>query len=481
MWSAWNTFWDRLPFLVRLLVTASFALLVAGSSMLLLSARQEARDAQADLREELGHEMEFLPLSLADVIVIGDYSSLQQALEHFVARRHVFRAEFRDRFGTRLASQDHPLSPLCPAWFEEGLGFSPITGRTPISVGGRDYGELIVTMTVQDQANRAWTLLLRHVLILLLALTLDFLGIWLVLRNGLAPLDHLEQGANALAKGRLDARLAEEGSPELRHLISTFNRMAESTQSAQEGLARSNAELQRFAEIAAHHLQEPARRLASYAQRLQVLLSGQTLDEEVQASLNFIQEQARRQQSLVRDVQRYLAAGQACAEPGVADADLVLRDVLQHLRARIEQAGAHVTLGPLPRVRLDPPRLAEIFTLLLENSLHQPGSREIAVRGEVRAGKAYFQVSDDGPGIAPEYRERVFRVFERLSSSGLGTGVGLAIVRRILESAGGRAWIEETPGGGCTVNFELPLGDNHMNYANLAAMPHLPAPREQTP
>ncbi|MDP2832371.1 MAG: ATP-binding protein [Pseudomonadota bacterium] len=454
--------WARLPFLARLLVTASIALLVAGSAMLLVSARQEARDAQSDLAAELANELETLPAALAEMVVIGDFATLQQALDRFVSRPHVFRVGYRDQAGARLHSEDAALPSRAPHWFVAALEFRDLSGQARVSVGGRVYGELDLVMTAQAQANRAWTRLLHHLAILLLAVALDFFGIWLVLRNGLAPLKRLEQGTDALARGHLDTRLESEGSPELRHLIVAFNRMAEATQSAQENLARSNAELQRFAEIAAHHLQEPARRLASYAERLSGQLSGLQLDEDTRLSLEFIQQQAKRQQALVRDVQRYLAAGQARGERGAADSNALLQKVLAGLHGRIEQLGARLVVEALPRVDLDAPRLAELFALLLENALRQgqPGRPlEIAVRGRARNGMVICQVADNGAGIAPEYRERVFRVFERLSSAGSGTGVGLAIVRRTVESVGGRVWIEETPGGGCTVNFELPTGE----------------------
>lgn len=459
--------WARLPFLARLLVTASFALLVAGSAMLLVSARQEAHDARADLAAEMASELETLPASLAEVVVIGDFATMQQILDRIVSRPHVFRIEYRDQAGARLRSEDVALPARAPNWFVEALAFRDLTGQTQVSVGGRLYGELDLHLTAQSQANRAWKRLLHHLAILLLAVSLDFLGIWLVLRNGLAPLKRLERGTDALARGHLETRLKIEGSPELRHLIAAFNHMAEATQSAQENLANSNAELQRFAEIAAHHLQEPARRLVSYAQRLQTRLSTEQLDEDARTSLEYIQQQAKRQQSLVRDVQRYLAAGQARGELVVtSDCDTVLREVLAGLHARIEQSGAQLQVESLPRVNLDPPRLAVLFTNLLGNALHhaQPGHPlKITVRGEGGDrggnGKVRCRVSDNGRGIAPEYRERVFRVFERLSSTGEGTGVGLAIVRRTVESVGGRVWIEETPGGGCTVNFELPTGE----------------------
>ena len=136
--------------------------------------------------------------------------------------------------------------------------------------------------------------------------------------------------------------------------------------------------------------------------------------------------------------------------------------MLDHLRTRIAQSGATMTVGALPPARIDAPRLTDLFEVALDNALQFAGTAapttplQITVEGQHVGTRVRFQVSDNGPGIEEEYRERVFRVFERLSASGEGTGIGLAIVRRITESCGGRAWLEEAPGGGCRLVFELP-------------------------
>ncbi len=479
--------WDRFPFLARLLLTASSALLIAGTVMLLVSARQEAVDSQVDLASELASELEILPATLAEVVVIGDFATLQQSLDRFVTRSNIYRVEYLDQAGARLLSKAPESPSNTPEWFVQIFKFSTISGKVPVNVGGRVYGELELELTAQEHARRAWARLLHHLGILVLAIALDFLGIWLVLRTGLSPLKNLELGADALGQGNLDTRLPVEGSPELRNLIAAFNRMADATQSAQKNLEASNAELQRFAEIAAHHLQEPARRLASYAQILKAQLSGISLDEDTQASLDFINQQARRQQALVRDVQRYLAAGQELnqfhklatreTQPRRTDSNAILKEVLSRFSSRIKQIGGTVKQEDLPAVTLEPALLAEIFTLLLENILQHsqaalpvsaidtpPSETANAVAGRpllisiacaVHDDTAFFQISDNGCGINPEYHERVFRVFERLSSAGEGTGVGLAIVRRIVESEGERVWLDEPPGGGCRVNFKL--------------------------
>ncbi|MFZ4535684.1 ATP-binding protein [Propionivibrio sp.] len=243
-------------------------------------------------------------------------------------------------------------------------------------------------------------------------------------------------------------------------------------------VARSNAELLRFAEINAHHLQEPARRLANYAERLTQQLDWRIEDGEARQSLEFIGQQARRQLNLLRDIDGFLMANQPRGKIGKMDAGEAVHQVLEWLSARIAETGATVTVGDLPPAWIDALRLAELFEVALENALQygaaarRPDDRDgedgkasaalrITINGERVGAIVRYRISDNGPGIEEEYRERVFRVFERLASgreasTSTSTGVGLALLRRIAESRGGCAWIEETPGGGCSVLFDLP-------------------------
>ena len=230
-------------------------------------------------------------------------------------------------------------------------------------------------------------------------------------------------------------------------------------QKAESALARNLEELQRFAEISAHHLQEPVRRVASYAERLSAQLEGKLDDPDARLSLDFISQQARHLHEMLRAIERYLAAAQARAAVGLIGADRLVAGVLERLADRVQESGAEVLLGELPKARIDAPRLADMFAVTLENALiHGRGERalKICVEGERVGSLVRYSVSDNGPGVEAEYRERVFRVFERLSSQGSGTGIGLAILRRVAESCDGRAWMEASPEGGCRVVFELP-------------------------
>jgi len=226
-------------------------------------------------------------------------------------------------------------------------------------------------------------------------------------------------------------------------------------------LARAHAELQQFTYIAAHHLQEPTRRLVSFVQRLRTQMPTEQLNEDAVASLHFIEQGAVRQSSLVRDIQLYIAADQPRSAMEKVAVSSVIANLLKHKASLMSETGAQVDYNDIPSVYIDPPRLKDIFSILLDNSLHYCHPRltpHIRITGELKGERVIFCVADNGIGIQPEYRERVFGVFERLQvhDDQNSTGIGLAIVRRIIESCGGAVTLQETPGGGTSVLFDLP-------------------------
>lgn len=235
-------------------------------------------------------------------------------------------------------------------------------------------------------------------------------------------------------------------------------------------LARANADLTRFAEVFAHHLMEPTRRLISYTQLLRPHLSahaGLLEEDEIGSSLNAIEHDAARLRTLVRDIQLFLAAGEPRGEVRDEDANDALATVKQRLAQRLQEGGgASVNAGQLPHAHIDRPRLMDLFTILLDNALDHARSDvsqqvDIEVAGERVGNTVRYTVSDNGPGIPEPYLERVFTIFEHLGPTGYssGSGIGLSIARRIVESCGGKIWIENLPQGGAKVIFELPDGE----------------------
>ena len=234
-------------------------------------------------------------------------------------------------------------------------------------------------------------------------------------------------------------------------------------------ISRANADLTRFAEVSAHHLMEPTRRLISYAQRLRAHLTPRALaqeDEEVRTALATIECEAGRMRSLVRDIQLYLAADQPRGEVRSEDANAAWSAVAARLAESIAARGARIEVAALPAAEIDRPRLTDLFALLADNALRHgrppdPGTPPcIRIYGEREGGLSRYRVCDNGPGIPAQYLQRVFEIFERLGGgqAEAGTGIGLAIARRIVESCRGRIWIENLAPGGAMVVFELPDG-----------------------
>ncbi|MEO5336805.1 MAG: ATP-binding protein [Magnetospirillum sp. WYHS-4] len=224
--------------------------------------------------------------------------------------------------------------------------------------------------------------------------------------------------------------------------------------------AHAHAELARFSEILAHHMQEPVRSLVSFTQLLGKRL-GDQLGPSEREYMDFTVAAALHLKRLLRDVELYLSVDRLPAGEGMFSAEAALNEALRRLKRQIMSSGGSVTATALPEVRLDIRRLAEIFARLIENSLtYCPGGRlpEVSVSARWDEETAVFRVEDNGAGIPPEYRERVFRVFERLETGDRheGTGIGLSLVRKIVTLAGGTVAIEARPQGGTAVVFTLP-------------------------
>ena len=230
---------------------------------------------------------------------------------------------------------------------------------------------------------------------------------------------------------------------------------------SEKNLAMSNADLLQFTHVAAHHLQEPTRRIIIFVQRLQeaIMRVSQPNEEELTA-LNFIKQSALRQRALVRDIQLYLAAGQPRMPIEHVNVQNVLTKVLDHVAPFIQATQAQIEFGELPTVLIDRPRLYDIFNILINNSLsyHDPNRiPHIHIHGECKKRGVRYYIEDNGTGIPFEYREQVFLVFERLqvNDNQDSTGIGLAIVRRIVESCNGAVSLRETKNGGTTVVLDL--------------------------
>lgn len=228
-------------------------------------------------------------------------------------------------------------------------------------------------------------------------------------------------------------------------------------------LASTNADLLQFTTVSAHHLQEPVRRLVSFVQRLRhELLPITAENEDIATSLRFIEQSALRQRALVRDIQLYLAATEPRATIKPVFLTEILGKVIKYHADVIHKTQASIDYEMnLPAVMIDRPRLYDIFNILLSNALtyQRPDCiPQIRIYCKQKDSRIFCYVEDNGIGIPPQYHERVFLVFERLqvNDDQESTGVGLAIVKRIVESCNGSVELFENTSGGTTVAFDLP-------------------------
>jgi PAS domain S-box-containing protein len=224
-------------------------------------------------------------------------------------------------------------------------------------------------------------------------------------------------------------------------------------------LQRSNRELEQFAYVASHDLQEPLRSIASFTQLL-LRRYGDRLDQDGREFAGFAVEGATRMQAMINDLLAYSRVGTRGNPFQAVDTRRVLEEVTQNLRAALEESGARVTLGDLPVVRGDGRQLAELFQNLLGNAIKFRGGRtpDIAVTAIPMTGGWLFSVQDNGIGIEHEFFDRIFTVFQKLHGHGEypGSGIGLAICKKIVERHGGRIWVDSEFGKGSTFHFTIP-------------------------
>ncbi|HVT89631.1 MAG TPA: ATP-binding protein [Tepidisphaeraceae bacterium] len=226
-----------------------------------------------------------------------------------------------------------------------------------------------------------------------------------------------------------------------------------------EELARSNVELERFAYVASHDLQEPLRTVHSFAQLLERRM-GKNLSRETEECLRFITGGVKRMQTLINDLLVYSRVSSRGSAFREMDCSEVLAKVLENLRALITAQNAAITVDPLPTVNGDATQLGQLFQNLLANSLKfvreiPPQIRVSAARGE---NEWIFTVADNGIGIDSRYFDRIFAIFQRLHTIEEygGTGIGLAVCKKIVERHGGRIWVESVSGEGSKFHFSLP-------------------------
>ena len=326
-----------------------------------------------------------------------------------------------------------------------------------------------------------------HVALLAIAIGFFFVvaGLALVLRNtAIRPVHLLAGEARLVAGGDFGHEVAQTGPREIRGLAADVNTMRlrilrelATVQGANLALAehaaelqRSNAELEQFAYVASHDLQEPLRKVTSFCQLLQRRYGGQ-LDERADQYIDFAVDGAKRMQVLINDLLAFSRAGRSAEELGPVACDAALAAATANLSTQIAEAGAVIEAGPLPVVRGQLTLMSVVFQNLIGNALKFTGDEppRIVVTAERDGAFWSFSVTDNGIGIEPQYADRVFLIFQRLHERAAypGTGIGLAMCRKIIDYFGGRIWLDTGVAEGARFRFTVPaLSADETNKPN---------------
>jgi signal transduction histidine kinase len=324
-------------------------------------------------------------------------------------------------------------------------------------------------------------------LVIAIGLAVVVAGLAVLLRaTAIRPVYVIAAEARRVADGDFGHEVVQTGPREIRGLAADVNSMRvrilqelSAVREANEALAehaaelqRSNSELEQFAYIASHDLQEPLRKVTSFCQLLQRRYGGQ-LDERADQYIEFAVDGAKRMQVLINDLLAFSRVGRSGPALGLVACDMALAGATANLSAQIDQVGAVIEAGPLPVARAQLTLMTAVFQNLLGNALKFKGDGppRIVVTAERDAAFWSFSVTDNGIGIEPQYADRVFLIFQRLHDKAAypGTGIGLAMCRKIIEYFGGRIWLDTGVADGARFCFTLPaLSDTELSDTELS-------------
>ena len=297
---------------------------------------------------------------------------------------------------------------------------------------------------------------------------------WWALRSWVPrPLASVGAAARLVADGDLGHTVTLVGPPDLVDLAADVDamrgRVVDEVRSVEQAraelestiveLERSNVELEQFAYVASHDLQEPLRKVVSFCQLLERRYKGQ-LDERADEYIAFAVDGASRMQVLINDLLAFSRVGRTTGSFEEVDLEKAYGQALRNLQSAIEDADADVSATPLPTVAGDPSLLTALIQNLVGNAVKFHGDAAPVVRIEAhRVGDEWtFAITDNGIGIEPRFVERVFLIFQRLHGRDLyaGTGIGLALCKKIVEFHGGRIWIDTEYASGTRICWTLP-------------------------
>lgn len=439
--------------------------------------------------------------NVAAAILFNDEIAARETLNAFRATPNVVRGVVCRKDGKLFAKYERPDSSHSSLVCAEQLDrYRVVDGQVELSQAILLRGERVGTVTLSGDLGEMRDRLWNYGKIVLLVMVLSF-GVAYVIARRLqyvvsAPLLDLAALAKQVSLDQnYSVRAQESSRDEIGYLVEGFNNMLSQIerrdralkatqaelesrvvdlqreiverQRAEDGLAkqtlelqRSNTELEQFAYVASHDLQEPLRMVSSYTQLLAKRYRAK-LDADALEFIDFAVDGVKRMQTLIKDLLEFSRVGTRGKEFAPVNSGGVVQAALGNLSAALKERGAQVTVAPLPIVLADERQLVQLFQNLIGNAIKycNAATPMVHLSCDVADGQCQFSIKDNGIGIAPEFAERIFILFQRLHGKDEyeGTGIGLAICKKIVERHGGKIWVDSTPGQGSTFKFILPV------------------------
>ncbi len=350
-----------------------------------------------------------------------------------------------------------------------------------------DWG-LVAKIDAQEEYAIVTNLQRMIVMILAVIFLLVVVITYSVAKSISVPIQNLTKGAETVGSGNLDYKVGTNLKDEIGRLSRSFDKMTHDLKETvasrddlnrevavrkqaeaalrltAEDLTRSNKDLEQFAYVASHDLQEPLRAVAGFVGLLKKQYFDK-LDDQAREYIDFSVEGAERMQSLIEGLLAFSRVGTRGGEFAAMDVKNAVESALKSLRVLIEENNAVVTCDAMPKIFADLSQITQLFQNLIANAIkfHGPARPEVFV-GAQRKDRAWeIYVRDNGIGIEPQYFQKIFLIFQRLHTRSRyqGTGIGLAVCRKIVERHGGEIWVESAPGSGSTFHFTIPdKGEN---------------------
>jgi len=479
--------------------TTTIALFLACASFLVYEYVTVPRNVARDLKSLAA----VTGNNVAAALVFQDRKMAAEALAAFTVTPNVVWGVVCRSDGDGFASYDRDGRGNFPSGCaRRGDEVRTYDDRVELSQTIRFRGEVVGSVTLnadlREISERMWSYGQIVFIVLVLSLGVAYVIARQLQRFVSKPLVDLASVAKQVSRSKTySVRATKAASDEIGELVDGFNTMlgqieardavleqkvydlqreVTERQRAEAELAkqtvelpRSNNDLQQFAYVASHDLQEPLRMVSSYTQLLSKRYKDK-LDGDALEFIDFAVDGVKRMQTLIKDLLEYSRVGTRGKEMVPVDATALVNVACRSLSASIKDANANVAVAALPVVMGDETQLAQLFQNLIGNAIkyRKKDVRPVVqVSGWLDQGQCHFSVKDNGIGIAPEHAEKVFVLFQRLhgKSEYEGTGIGLAICKKIVERHGGRIWIESMPGQGTDFRFTLPLASAEKSVA----------------